>query len=445
MDDDSAIKQPGDVIAGRYRVESLLGRGGFGVVYKAADLQEGSRPVALKMMLVAALAQEEGLARFKREAELAKSLDHPNTVRLFDFGTSEEGLPFIAWELLDGRPLDVVLGAELRLSPARVARIATQILSALEAAHALGIVHRDIKPGNVFLCTRPGEKDVVKIIDFGIAKDTKSGTPLTRVGSILGTPSYMAPEQVAGRHVTTSADLYSLGLVMAEALTGQVVYGGANGFEVCLAQLAATPAPLLPEVLASPLGPVIAKATQKAVADRFPSAAAMKAELESVSAGLDTDAVETKAAPSLRDDPSSAYANTVPSVNNWVPPTLGSPSGDRTSAPEKTPDVSIQSARQGSKPPPGPVAPTVESPAADPIDLSPRVSATAPLTIVSGAVVPKRAARKRRGKLIALFVVLGLLVSGGVTVGVLFLTGVLHAGGGHPTGKPPPPPPPKKK
>ena len=280
MGSTSVTMAPGDVVAGRYRLEALVGQGGFGVVYRATQVSIG-RTVALKMLLQGALAHAEGRARFRREAELAQRLTHPNTVRLYDFGETDEGLPFIAWEFLKGMPLDAVLAAEGRLAVPRVARIAAQTLKALMEAHALGIVHRDIKPSNVFLCDFSGERDFVKVLDFGIAKSTLTlGTGLTPEGSVLGTPAYMSPEQVQGLSVSPQSDLYALGLVISEMLDGSVVYAGGVALEVIMAQLSDRPAPLSAEVLASPLGPLVARATEKSLASRFASAAEMLEHLE---------------------------------------------------------------------------------------------------------------------------------------------------------------------
>jgi serine/threonine protein kinase len=284
MEDDGKRLAPGDVVAGRYRVEGVLGEGGFGAVYRATQLNL-DRPVALKMLLPEALGNEEAFARFRREAELAQRLQHPNTVRLYDFGETDDGLPFIAWELLLGRPLDALLRDERVLGPARVARIAAQILKALMEAHALGIVHRDIKPSNVFLCEFSGEREFVKVLDFGIAKNTR-GKAITMVGSILGTPSYMAPEQLKGAEVSPASDVYALGLLMAEALSGQSAYGAATGATLIMAQLSDTPAVMPPSVTGSPLGPIVLRAIQKRPAARFPDAAAMMAQLEPVLASL---------------------------------------------------------------------------------------------------------------------------------------------------------------
>jgi serine/threonine-protein kinase len=305
MQEDGNSLAPGDVIAGRYRVEALLGQGGFGAVYRCAQLDQ-PRSVALKMLLPEAIGNEEAFARFRREAELARRLQHPNTVRILDFGETDDGLLYIAWELLRGRPLDAVLREEGSLPPARVARIAAQILEALTEAHGLGIVHRDIKPGNIFLCEAPGEPfhggaaggptrlverppagpDFVKVLDFGVAKTTRGGKAITMVGSIIGTVSYMAPEQLKSADVSPASDVYALGLLMGEALSGQPAYGGAGGAKLVMAQLSDTPAVMPPSVTGSPLGPIILRAIQKKPAARYPDAAAMMAQLRPVLASL---------------------------------------------------------------------------------------------------------------------------------------------------------------
>ncbi len=307
----------GDIVAGRYRVEALLGRGGFGVVYRAVQLDAG-REVALKVLLAEALDQADSLARFRREAELAQRLEHPNTVRLHDFGETERGLPFIAWEMLRGRSLDEVIRAEGGLATPRVAVIAVQALKALMEAHQRGVVHRDVKPSNLFLCQVSGERDFVKVLDFGIAKSLSAGAGLTQDGAILGTPGYMAPEQVASGDVTPATDLYALGLVMAEAIAGRPVFAGDSGLAVCMAQLSDAPVPLPPVVLASPLAAVITRATRKAPAARFASAAEMLAQIEA-------------------STPSLSVTEALPAV-----PSLAGPAAERPALP---PIVSVRPAR----------------------------------------------------------------------------------------------------
>jgi serine/threonine protein kinase len=282
----------GDVLEGRYRIEEKLGEGGFGAVFRATQLNI-DRKVAIKVVQPQLLAMGSGLERFLREAKVAQRLEHPNIVRMYDFGHTEDGTPYIAWELLKGKPLDAILEEGIPVAPSRVVRICLQVLKALMEAHAQGIVHRDIKPANIFLSEFSGEPDFVKVLDFGIAKaldvteDNKSKA-LTMAGQIIGTPNYMAPEQVEGKAVGPGADLYSLGLVMAELLTGQAVFQG-TGLAVCAAQLSPEPVPLRPDVANGPLGRVIWRATQKRLDERYPSARDMLDDLKQVARELGED------------------------------------------------------------------------------------------------------------------------------------------------------------
>jgi serine/threonine-protein kinase len=272
---------PGHVVAGRYELVELLGEGGHGAVYRALQKPLG-REVAIKMILAEAMLSEGMLERFTREAALVQRLEHPNTVRIYDFGSSEEGLPFIVFELLRGRTLEQEI-ARGTLTTSRVARVASQVLKSLMEAHALGIVHRDIKPSNILLSDYSGEIDFVKVLDFGVARHNEpgaGGAPITRAGQIVGTPSYMAPEQIHGRAIGPEADLYSLGLVMAEAASGARVYDGGTAMEIWMRQTSAEPVPLPPIAVSSALGPVIARATRKVASERYPSAEAMLADVE---------------------------------------------------------------------------------------------------------------------------------------------------------------------
>ncbi|MFO0552989.1 MAG: protein kinase [Polyangiaceae bacterium] len=285
----------GEVLLGRYRIEQPLGRGGFGAVFRATQLPL-NRSVAVK--LIATSSADAG-ARFQQEAALAQRLEHPNTVRIIDFGFLPDGAPFIVWEFLRGQTLGELL-AQGPLPLGVVERVGVQVLKSLMEAHALGIVHRDIKPANIFVTSHPGEPYFVKVLDFGIAKDLRalskgntqridlsalgasasaSGAE-TRESQLVGTPKYMAPEQVSGEQVGPPTDLYAVGLVLAEMITGRPVFAHLDGFELLLEQGSDKPVPLAPEVLASPLGPIIQRATAKSPALRFQSAAEMLAELD---------------------------------------------------------------------------------------------------------------------------------------------------------------------
>ena len=292
----------GSLVAGRYRIEGELGHGGMGAVYRAVHVELG-RPVALKMVLPDVIGLDQGLARFRREAELAQKLEHPNTVRLYDYGQTEAGLPYIAFELLRGMPLDRAIGAG-GMQPARVVRIITQVLKSLMEAHGQGIIHRDIKPANVFLCEFSGEQDFVKVLDFGIAKSSQSRTVLTQAGHSLGTPNYMAPEQVRAETLTPAADLYSVGLMMAEMLTGRIVFSG-TPTDVVTEHLSPRPVPLAASLARSPLLPILVRATEKDVARRYGTAAEMLRELEALARSGVLEAASTPFASFREADPMS--------------------------------------------------------------------------------------------------------------------------------------------
>ncbi|MBK7584372.1 MAG: serine/threonine protein kinase [Myxococcales bacterium] len=275
----------GQVVGGRYRIDGMQGGGGFGAVFRATQLNL-NRTVALKVLHAGLVVTEGALERFRREAELAQQLKSPNTVRVYDFGTTDHGLPFIVWEFLEGRPLDALIAAEGPMPPARVAHVARQVLKALMEAHAAGIVHRDIKPANLVLTDFPGEPDFVKVLDFGVAKTLDaSAAPMTVGASPIGTPSYMSPEQVRNEPVGPAADLYSLGLTMGELLAGRVIVMGRSIVDVFLTHSSAEPLTLPHEVVASPLGGVIQRATQKSLQLRYASAAGMLMDLERAMGG----------------------------------------------------------------------------------------------------------------------------------------------------------------
>ena len=272
----------GAVIAERYRIEKGVGRGGYGTVYRAVRLADGAR-VALKIMHMRHAHNAVQLKRFQREAATVTRLKQKNVVSMLDYGHTPEGLPFIVFELLRGHSLKYRLNKEGALSVWRCGQIAIQALRALEAAHALQIAHRDIKPANIYLCAGKSD-DFVKVLDFGIAKalvdETVGATKLTQVGQMIGSPAYMSPEQVKGGDIGLTGDLYSLGLVMAEVLSGKRVVTGRNDIDVFTAHLKPEKHPLSEAVRDSGLGYVVARAIEKSPADRYQSAAQMLADVE---------------------------------------------------------------------------------------------------------------------------------------------------------------------
>jgi serine/threonine protein kinase/uncharacterized RDD family membrane protein YckC len=211
---------PGQVVGG-YRIDGVAGRGGMGVVYRATQLAL-DRTVALKL-IAPEIAGDEGFReRFKRESRIAASIEHPNVIPVHEAGEAD-GLLFIAMRFVDGTDLRELLQRAGALSPLRVAAIVAQIARALDAAHASGLVHRDVKPGNVLIADRGGGEHVY-LTDFGLTKRSASDSALTGTGQWVGTLDYVAPEQIEGRRVDGRTDVYALGCVLFEALTGHVPF-----------------------------------------------------------------------------------------------------------------------------------------------------------------------------------------------------------------------------
>jgi eukaryotic-like serine/threonine-protein kinase len=256
----------------RYTVEKTLGRGGMATVELAEDTQL-RRKVAIKR-LVASLATDELLQeRFFREARMAAALSHPNLVAVYDVG-DEDGLPYIVMEFVDGETLAELMGREGPLSPDRAVDLLLQVCAGLEHAHAAGLVHRDIKPQNV-LVRRDG---VVKIADFGIAR-TMQATQLTQVGTVLGTAAYLAPEQASGEPVTAAADIYALGAVAYELLSGRTPYR----FETLTELIVKQQEPPPPLERSPELDAVVRRCLAYKPEDRPQSAAALARELAAAS------------------------------------------------------------------------------------------------------------------------------------------------------------------
>ncbi|HWP43180.1 MAG TPA: serine/threonine-protein kinase, partial [Blastocatellia bacterium] len=218
----------GRTIADHYKLVLKIGQGGMGVVYKAEHVRI-TRPSAIKILNPEYAGNPEFVARFGREAELASRINHPNAVGIYDVGEEEDGLVYIAMEYVDGELLSKIIKREGPLPLERAVNIARQVAEALDAAHELDIVHRDLKPDNIMICKRRGKSDWVKVVDFGIAKRANHGVGyqnLTRRGLVLGTPEYMAPEQLLREPLDTRSDIYSLGLVVYRMLTGKLPFDG---------------------------------------------------------------------------------------------------------------------------------------------------------------------------------------------------------------------------
>jgi serine/threonine-protein kinase len=280
-------------------------------VYRAERTGIG-KAFALKMPFGEALRDPSLARRFLREAQLLAALDHPGCVSVVDFGGSETAVPYVVMELLGGEGLEQMLHRTRRIPPARAIRIAMQIADALGAAHQAGIVHRDLKPENVRVVTREGADDVIKILDFGFARvfrdsavqghaDVTPPDRLTQVGTVLGTPEYMAPEQWLGRESGPATDLYALGLVLYEMITGRLAFDGEGAAGLMRQHVEVPPPPLvvdLPASIADELAAIVARLLVKDPAERTPSAADLLVDLRHVDAALrDARTVRTAETP----------------------------------------------------------------------------------------------------------------------------------------------------
>jgi serine/threonine-protein kinase len=296
-------------IGGRYEIERILGRGGMARVYRARDTQLG-RDVAIKLMRPDLEEDPVFEARFLNEARNASSISHPNVVRVLDFGTDGPG-PYLVMELVDDGDLASLIGEEGPLSPNRAATIAAEVASAIHAAHRHGIVHRDVKPGNILV----GTDGRARVADFGIARATGEET-LTRTGTSLGSVDYFSPEQARGEPATAASDVYALGVVLYEMLTGMRPFSGETPYAVAVARLEAPPPdpraarPDIPK----PLATVVQRAMAVDPAARYVSAGTMGRALKVWLARHPAPAITEAPRPSPTPPPASVAPATIPAA-----------------------------------------------------------------------------------------------------------------------------------
>jgi serine/threonine-protein kinase len=290
---DSTIAAPAlsDPLAGRvldekYRLDKRLGEGGMGTVYQATHLLI-ERPVAVKVLHQRFVEDEAAQERFRREARAAGRLRHTNAVTVTDFGRTSDGCVYIVMELLEGRNLRELLAFESPLESGRAVALMAQVAAAVEAAHESGVIHRDLKPANIFIVQPKNAPPLVKVLDFGIAKlaadsvDDSEQHALTLTGVMIGTPRYMSPEQCDGAHLTPAADVYSLGIILYEMLTGATPFTGASPLAVAL-QHSSKPPRRPTELVANipvELERVVLHALEKNPLNRPPDAGAFRREL----------------------------------------------------------------------------------------------------------------------------------------------------------------------
>ena len=286
-----AVRLPTDPLVGRvldekYRLDARLGEGGMGTVYRATHLLI-DRPVAVKVLHQRFVEDEDAQARFKREARAAGRLQHVNAVAVTDFGRTPDGLVYLVMELLEGHDLRDVLTYEAPLEVGRALALMLQTAAAVEAAHEGGVIHRDLKPANIFIVLRRGAPETVKVLDFGIAKlaaesmEEAETNQLTQTGVMIGTPRYMSPEQCDGAKLSPASDVYSLGIILYEMLTGATPFAGTSPLAVALQHSTKPPrrprelVPAIPEEIER----VVLHALEKDPADRPADAGEFRREL----------------------------------------------------------------------------------------------------------------------------------------------------------------------
>ena len=308
----------GDVVADRYRIDAVLGEGGMGVVYRAEHLHL-RKPFAVKVLLPEWSAMPEVVSRFEREAVAAANIDSPHVAAATDSGRLPNGSFFLVMEYVNGCTLRAALDAGA-LDPARALHVLRGVASALQAAHGLGIVHRDMKPENIMLIERDGDPDFAKVLDFGIAKvagfgagdEADKAKALTKVGAVIGTPKYMSPEQALGEAVDARSDLYSAGIIFFEMLTGRCPFEG--GAVAMLQQRVMSDAPGLPPDVAAKAHPragaIVGRLLARVPADRFTNAAELIAALDECTSDSELPATPASSRPSLE----SLQAMTTPTV-----------------------------------------------------------------------------------------------------------------------------------
>jgi serine/threonine-protein kinase len=305
------MNSPVDPLIGRtldekYRLDERLGTGGMGTVYRATHLLI-DRPVAIKLLNPRYVEDEEAQLRFRREARAAGRIQHTNAVTVTDFGRTTDGFVYIVMELLEGRTLREVLAHDAPLDTARSVSMMLQISAAVGAAHEAGVIHRDLKPANIFVVQRKDAPPYIKVLDFGIAKlaadalDDDDTNTLTQVGAMIGTPRYMSPEQCDGAKLTPASDVYSLGIILYEMLTGTTPFNGTSPIAIAIKH-SQTP-PRSPREFVATIPPaleeIVLHALEKRPEDRPKDANAFRSDLYAVAERLGLEHAASISAPTI--------------------------------------------------------------------------------------------------------------------------------------------------
>lgn len=282
-DDSPYVALIGKTIDGKYLVQSVLGEGGMAVVYKAHHVQM-ERTVVIKVMQGWLLSNKNSVERFERECKLTAKLNHPNIVSVFDVGSIGGKEPYLVMEYIKGEALADKIHNTGALPPATTANIIIQMTRGLQEAHSIGIIHRDLKPDNVLLQHKSDRPDWVKIVDFGISNLVQGSKKLTKTGRMVGTPEYIAPEQLKDRPIDIRTDLYALGIMMFEMLTGKVPFEGESAESILMKHLLEDPPPISevrPELEAgNPFEPIVTKLLRKEPDERYQTAVELRLDVE---------------------------------------------------------------------------------------------------------------------------------------------------------------------
>ncbi|MBN1772838.1 MAG: protein kinase [Deltaproteobacteria bacterium] len=456
-DEDTFLDQ---VIGGKYRVERKLGEGGMGKIYLARHVTLGKR-FAIKTLHPDFTRNQEALERFRREAITTAQLEHPNILGMSDMDQMDDGTAYIVMEFLDGRELRGALNETPILPLPRAVHIFAQVCRALAAAHDKGIVHRDMKPENVFLVEREGDLDFVKVLDFGISKIRQAGSKLTQTGMVIGTPHYMSPEQARGdSNLDHRSDIYTLGAMLYEALTGSLPVQADNPTGVLVKILTEQPAPpsAVNPGIPPPVEQVILQAMAKDPGSRFGSCRDLSKALQQASGIMDGSTAYLAAAASagmMAARPPTGMAPGMPVPPSGMRPPTGMapgmpmpPSGMRPPTGMRPPGVppTAMTPGGGMQQPPYPGAPASFGSAAGQMaagmpgmptpgggypGAAPMVPGTGPSPAYATGPTPMAWPQQastgtaempaKKGSMLPLFLVLFVLVAGGVGTLVYFL------------------------
>lgn len=315
----------GSTIDGRYQLDAVIGQGGMGVVYRCTHKIIG-KTVAMKVLRADLARDLEVTKRFLNEAKSASAIGNPHIIDISDFGQLPDGSTYFVMEYLDGTALSALVEGGKPVPVDRVLRIAGQLTEGLSAAHRANIIHRDLKPDNIILVPRGNDPDFVKILDFGIAKVSTDaeGAKLTRAGAVFGTPHYMSPEQAAGSRVDHRGDIYALGVILYELVSGRVPFDAENFMGILTQHLYKMPAPLRtlkPQVPAVPPGleAIILKCLSKRPEQRYPSMDELSTELAKLKQGQVPDAVADMTVRSQSYNVPAGYFNKAQTLPDIVP------------------------------------------------------------------------------------------------------------------------------